>query len=324
MSATQQTTNPEIDRYLAEQKAPPQGIKLDPQFKSIRMVTPIGRSSYANLIKPKSVQAGNKPIYSITLLMNPESCSDLWKAICMIADDRWPSENIPNPQAPGELVTVRGSQLLLLTKEQGGIHNPLRRGDATWAKDPKKYAAYRGAYALNLGIAAVNEKTGASQQPPVFDESNHLCAPDKVYSGCYVRAQVTFFSFPTPGKQVLNRGIGAVLNCVQFARNGEKLAGYDVAGAGQAAFAAAGPFPAEAQSPVPDGFGPNFGAPWAAGTPNGGQAPAWPLMGGSPAGNGPGPQPQPQQTQQPQPQAGAGPAQQPAWPPQQTGQWPPR
>ena len=244
------------DPYLIKQTAPPQELKLDEKFKNMRIVTPIGRLSYANLVHPKPVQPGNPPIYSATLLMHPQSCGDLWRAICMVADERWPNEQVPNPQQLGAFMQVRGAQLLQMTKEQGGIHNPLRVGDQIWAKDPKKYGSYRGLYALNMGIAATN-KNGQSQQPPIFNEEGKKVSPDVAYSGCYARAHITIFAFPAPGKQIPNRGVGIMLNSIQFAKHGEKLAGYDAEGAASQAFAAAGALPVE--SPADPGYGPNFG-----------------------------------------------------------------
>lgn len=271
MSQTQ--SNPLADEYLLSSSCsspaplPPTGLVLDPQFGNVRMTTAIGRLSYVTLVKPRAVQAGQDPKFSCTILMNPAACGDLWKAIVMVANNRWKGETRPNPQNPSEMVTMTGEHLLYLPKEQGGLHNPLRNGNMTYSQDPVKYKAYLGTYALNSGIDAVSRKSGASQQPLVLDEDSRQMDPGKVYSGCYGRLLITVFAFPQPGQQIPNRGIGILLNAVQFARHGEKLAGFDALKAAQSAF---GQLPRD-QSAQPPGFGPSHGAPF---TPPQGGIPA--------------------------------------------------
>lgn len=331
MSGTQQQPQtvapPPPDQYLLSQTAPQQEIKIDPQFGSIRMVTPVGRFSYANLVTPKAVQAGQPPIFSVTLLFNPAACGDLWKAMCMLADHRWPSNQVPNPQpdpngGPGQMVTVAGHQLLTMPKEYGGLHNPLRKGDLEFYKAPAKHGAYFGTFALNMGVKALG-KQGQSQQPAIVDERGVICPPQKIYSGSYGRAYITLFAFPQPGQQIPNRGIGISLQSVQFARDGEKLAGFDVAAAATAAFAAAGALPVTTApagapgtpgAPAP-GFGENYGSPWAGGPPPG-QPPAGgpPAAGGWPPSPGQHPaQPVQQQPVQYAPQPGQVPGQAPTY-----------
>lgn len=248
---------------------PPPGLVLDPQFGNIRMVTPIGRLSYANLAKPRAVQVGQEPKFTCTLLMNPAGCGDLWRAICMVANKRWPGEQRPNPQNPAEMITMTGEHMLFLTKEQGGLHNPLRQGNSTYSQDPVKYKAYLGTLTLNAGIDALNRKSGQSQQPIAINEDGVIMRPEELYSGCYGRMQVTIFAFPQPGQQIPNRGIGVLLNAVQFARHGEKLAGFDALKSAQSAF---GTIQRDPSATAPQtGFGPNYGTPF---TPPAGGIPA--------------------------------------------------
>jgi hypothetical protein len=72
MSQTMQA--PDMDAYLATQVAPTQDVVLDPQFGSVRMITPVGRLSYVTLIKPRAVQQQGRvsdPKFSVTILLNP-------------------------------------------------------------------------------------------------------------------------------------------------------------------------------------------------------------------------------------------------------------
>jgi Protein of unknown function (DUF2815) len=306
MSASQQTLQL-TDDYLLSQScaiAQPQNIVLDPQFGNVRLTTPIGRLSYVTVIKPRSVQAGQEPKFSATILMNPAAVGDIWKAIVMVALNRWQPEQRPNPQNPSEMVTMTAEHRLWMPQEQGGLHNPLRNGNLTYSQDPVKYKAYLGTYTMNAGVDAVSRTSGASQQPLVLDEDSRPMDPSKMYSGAYGRLLVTIFAYPKAGTQsTVKPGVGVLLNAIQFARHGEKLSGFDQLKSAQAAF---GTLPKDQSGAPQPGFGPNYGAPFAA--PSGGI----PAGFAAPPAQGQ-PQAQPQMAQQPvsQPAAQPGPAWQP-------------
>ena len=299
-----------MDPYLAGQTAPQQEIKLDPQYGSVRMWTPVGRLAYATLAKarsstpPGAAQPG-PPQFSCTILLNPNTCQDLYRAIAMVANARWPSEKRPNPQNPSEMIDMTGEQMLFLPKERGGLHYPLRQGDEAYMREPAKYEAYRGLFQLNTSIEATNRKSGNSQQPVCVDEAGHLCDPAKFYSGCYGRLQVTLFAFPKAGVQGPNRGIGVSLQAAQFAQHGEKLSSFDAGKSVMDSVAKLGALPAAQPQP---GYGPNTATPGS--VPGGVAAPA-----GFAA-------PPPPQQGQPQPNW-APPGQQQAWTPAPGGARPP-
>jgi hypothetical protein len=258
----------QIDPVLAQlgATAPPQDIVLDPQFGSIRMVTPIGRLSYVNLASPKQIKQADgsmgQPIFSSTILMNPAACGDLYRAIIMVGANRFQPEQRPDPQNPSQMVTMSadadpnsGLNLFFLGARQGGLHYPLRLGDENFMRDPQRYADWRGLYFLNVSIPAKNAQ-GNSQQPVCKDENGRDCDPSKLYSGCYGRMQITFFAFPKAGTQGRGtRGVGVTLNAVQFARHGERMGGFDASKAAESAFAGAGAIPVDPANPP--GYGPH-------------------------------------------------------------------
>ena len=86
---------------------------------------------------------------------------------------------------------------------------PLRDGDIERPDDP----AYADAYFVN---ANSREKPGVvdRRRIPITD-------PLMVYSGCYVRASITFYPFNTNG----NRGVACGLGNIQKVRDGEPLGG---------------------------------------------------------------------------------------------------
>lgn len=279
-----QTTMEMADQYLLTEgaKVPqqPAPLTVNPQYGNIRMVTPVARASYCTLDVPRHVPGSNDPIkrYSLTLILNPKACTDLYNAICMVADARWPKETRPNFQNPQQMVEVSGRDLLFWPKEMGGLHYPLRDGNQLYVRDPKKNEVFRGAFTLNVSLAEKTRK-GAEQKPILIDEQGQAAAPNMFYSGCYVRAQVTFGAFPQPGQQIPNRGISVTLNAVQFISHGPKLSGFDGLGAAQAAFGAAGSVGKSGYDPGP-GFGPNTAGPGSVppGTPFGFAAPPTPAQ----------------------------------------------
>jgi hypothetical protein len=282
------------------------------------MITPVGRLSYVTLIKPRAVQQQGRvsdPKFSVTILLNPAVCQDVYRAIAMVASARWPGEQRPNPQNPSEMIVMTGEQLLFLPQQQGGLHYPLRDGNDAYMREPAKYAAFRGMFSINASTDAVNRTTGASMQPVALAEDGTKCDIAKFYSGCYGRLQVTFFPFPKQGVQIPNRGVGVALNAVQFAHHGEKLATFDAEKAATSAFAAVGALPT---APLPTGgfqtgFGPHTGGPGS--VPPGTMVPGFAAPPAQQVQQ-PQQQPQPQSQPQPQPTGQPIPPQQP-WQPQQ-------
>ncbi len=225
------------DEYLfsAACAPPKQDIILDPQYDNIRLVTPIGRLSYVTLAVPRLVPGSTDLRYSATILMAPDHCGQLWEAICAVANKRWPGEERVHPQTKEKMMMNGATMLQWLTRDQGGLSNPLKRGDDIYMKDPAKNEPYRGLFAISSGVKAAN-KNGQSQQPIVLNEEGRVMPASEIYSGCYGRLQLTIFAFPQPGQQIPNRGVGVMLNSVQFARHGEKIGGFDALKSATAAF----------------------------------------------------------------------------------------
>lgn len=285
MSQTTQTFL--ADEYLLSSSCsvpapqPPAGLVVAPGFGTIQMFTPIGRLSYLHIAAPatpqqRSGQPPPVPRFSCSVLMNPAAVGDLWKAIVMVANNRWQPEERPNPQNPSQMVLMQAEHRLMIPQDQGGIANPLQNGNQTYSQDPVKYKAYLGTYVLNAGIDAVNRKSQKSQQPMCLDEDGHPLDPagqKAPYSGCYGRLMINIFAYPKVGVQGIKPGISTSLMAVQFARHGERLGGFDVLRAAQAY----GTLPKDMTAPPPGAapqqgvFGPAGGMPF---TPPAGGVPA--------------------------------------------------
>lgn len=249
------------DLYLAAQKPPFNDLTVDPKWHNIRMVTPIGRFAYIHVDQPFAIPSTDpgkpsRPAYSASLLMSPGDdqnpiIADLHRAAAAVADAHWPAIQRPDPNNPGNIVSVPGSHLFWTDAKAGGLHYPLRKGDDNYMKDPQKFALWRGLWFINCGMNP-KTKSGADQRPVTLDEKGTACDPKLFYPGCYGRMQITVSPFDNSG----NRGVTFYLNAVQFARHGEKMATFDAGGFAQNAFAKAGAIQGDVGQP-PTGFGPH-------------------------------------------------------------------
>lgn len=261
---------PPVDEYLASQTMPPNDLTVDPKYFNIRMVTPIGRFTNVDLEKPRGVKqpdgTTSDPRFAITLMMAAGTeqkpiVADLHRGIAAIANAKIPSINTPDPANPNQMITVTGEALLFRPKELGGLHYPLRRGNDLYIKDPVKNAIFKDMYFVNASMYPKTSK-GDLQEPMTYDERNMRCPPTLFYRGCYGRAimRCAWYDNPRGGK-----GVTFYLEGVQFARHGEKLSTFDLAGSVQNAFAAAGALPAAEPQPGAAGSNHGGGAPPGAG-----------------------------------------------------------
>ena len=281
------TVNTDVDQYLFAQTASPQSLSVDPKNLNVKMVTPVGRLSYIHLKEPRAIEEGKDPKFSATLLMNPASTTDLWKGIVLVANARWPNEEMPDPKNPQQLIRVNGEQLLTIGQtyphmQTLALHSPLRNGDHTYLRQPQKYGMYRGTHTINAS-------SGQKNQPIFYDQLGKIISPDNIYSGDYARLYITIYAFPKAGEKGFGkRGVTIALNALQYAKKGERIGGFDAAAEAAKAFAVGGPLPIE--SPVDlttPGFGFNPGGLPQANSSFGGAPPGFtpaPSFGGAVTG----------------------------------------
>jgi hypothetical protein len=196
--------------------------------------------SYAhNLHRPAPKAKDGKPVFSVNIVMGPDSVLDLFGACKKLADVHW-QENHDFFIGDDGVIKLRGAS--------GAIRvTPLKVGDFFYQQKPATMGIYRGMYFINPSTSP--------DKPPVYrDEREQPCPPEKFYSGCYGRAFIEIASIADV--QGYTKGLTAYLRGVQFARHGESLAGFDAASAAAQAYAAA-PLPVDPNAPT----GPIGGAP---------------------------------------------------------------
>lgn len=160
---------------------------------STKVVTGTVRFSYLNVFKPKAIGEGQDPKYSVCLLIPKEDKATIKKI----------KDAIEAEKKAGAAEKWKG-------KVPSNLKTPLRDGDAERADE---YPEYAGMYFLNAN---------SSKKPVLLDESkDEILDQTELYSGCWGRANVNFYSFDVNG----NRGIAVGLNALQKKRDDEPLGG---------------------------------------------------------------------------------------------------
>lgn len=160
---------------------------------STKVITGTVRLSYVNVFKPKAINEGQDPKYSVCLLIPKEDKATLKKI----------RDTIEAEKKAGAAEKWKG-------KVPANLKTPLRDGDAERADE---HPEYEGMYFINANSA---------KKPVILDEfKEEILDPTELYSGCWGRANVNFYSFDVNG----NRGIAVGLNAIQKKRDDEPLGG---------------------------------------------------------------------------------------------------
>ena len=162
-----------------------------------KVVTGVVRLSYANVWEPVSINGGT-PKYSVSLII-PKSDTKTIEAINAAVDT-----------AIKEGAAKFGGKI----PNKAALKLPLRDGDVE--RDDE---AYKGAYFVNANSTSAPQIVDRAVQP-ILDRG-------EVYSGCYARVSINFYTFNSNG----NRGIACGLGNIQKVRDGEPLGGKSSAAA---------------------------------------------------------------------------------------------
>lgn len=153
------------------------------------VITPTFRASYLNVFKPQEDPQGRLK-YSVQMLFpKTTDMSVIKKAINDAIIAKWGTlEKAPKP-----------------------LRNPIRDGDVE--KGPG--TDYEGMYFMSASAPA-------DRAPGVVDQKRQpIIDIGEVYSGCWMRAQISFYAYDKAG----NRGIGVGLQNLQLVRVDDRLDG---------------------------------------------------------------------------------------------------
>jgi hypothetical protein len=167
------------------------------KLKNVR--TPRALGCYVTLAKPRAVEQGKDPEYSVSLLW-PKSTdlSEIKKAIEDAAVSKW------GPAAPK----------LLGTK----LKNPLRDGDLKVNDDGEVDPVYKGKWFISAR---------SKQRVAIVDHEMQPVDPNEVYSGCFFHAQLRFYPFDWNKGQ--SRGVGCGLQNLMLVGKGKRIDGRETA-----------------------------------------------------------------------------------------------
>lgn len=154
------------------------------------------RLSYPHLFQPKEGMNGGAPKYGATILI-PKSDAQTLNAINAAIQAEYAEASKPNGAWKGAVPPQP-----TLTLYDGDTAQP---SGEPWGDECKGHMVLR---------------TTSSNAPDVVDgQGNKAMDATKFYAGCYCYFSVNFAAYSNSG----NKGIGAFLNCVMFAKDGEPL-----------------------------------------------------------------------------------------------------
>ena len=156
-----------------------------------KVVTGTVRLSYEHVWEPASIHGGEEK-YSASLII-PKSDKATVNAIQKAVDT-----------AIEEGLAKFGGK----KPNKAAIKLPLRDGDVE-----REDEAYQNSFFVNANSRTAPQIVDRSVQP-ILDRS-------EIYSGCYIRASISFYAFNSNG----NKGIACGLNNIQKIRDGEPLGG---------------------------------------------------------------------------------------------------
>lgn len=160
---------------------------------SSKVVTGNVRFSYLTVFKPRGFSAEDPEKYSVVLLIPKKDKKTVTKIKKAIADE-----------------LLEGQEKFWKGKKPANLWNPLRDGDEE--KDPDEHPEYAGMYFLTAKSDIKPILLGPDGEE-VFDQS-------ELYSGCWGRANLSFFCFNNKTK-----GVGVGLNALKKTKDDTPFGG---------------------------------------------------------------------------------------------------
>jgi len=160
---------------------------------STKVVTGSCRLSYLTVFKPRGFAAGDPEKYSVVLLIPKKDKKTVSKIKKAIADE-----------------LLEGQEKFWKGKKPANLWNPLRDGDEE--KDSDEHPEYAGMYYL----------TAKSDTKPILldQDGDELLDQSEMYSGCWGRANLSFFAFDNKTK-----GVGVGLNALKKTKDDTPFGG---------------------------------------------------------------------------------------------------
>jgi hypothetical protein len=151
-----------------------------------KVITPVGRASFPNLMKPKLNEMSGKSEYSVDILFDKKTdLTKLKELLEKTIKEKWG------------------------TKVPKVLNNPIKDGDGTKKNGEPYGPEYHGCFFITVKN---------TRKPGVVDSQNQdILTEEEIYGGCFIRASVNAFAYDRSG----NRGVSLSLNNVQKVKDGE-------------------------------------------------------------------------------------------------------
>lgn len=163
---------------------------------SIRVSTKEVRFTYANLAEARAIVPGGDEKYQMTIII-PKDDNDNIDILNYAIKKAYDEDE-------GQHLTKGGK---VHKPELDNIPQPVKDGDMEMDNE-----IYKNHYFINLS---------SKWQPQVVNDKLEDIKPEEVYSGCYGRVSINFYTYNSGGR----RGIGCSLGNVQMTRDGERIGG---------------------------------------------------------------------------------------------------
>lgn len=162
-----------------------------------KLVTGKCRFCYLNAWEPRAKEGSDKKVYSVTLVF-PKSDKDTYQAVVHAIEAAYSAGSD----------TLKGNAKSVPALES--IRIPLRDGDEE-RPDDEIFAGSWFINATSMYAPGIVDATG----------KNYITDRDQLYSGCYGRAEISFYAYNRQG----NKGIACGLRNLQKLEDGENLSG---------------------------------------------------------------------------------------------------
>lgn len=151
-----------------------------------KVITPVGRASFPNLMKPKLNEMSGKSEYSVDILFDKKTdLTKLKELLEKTIKEKWG------------------------TKVPKVLNNPIKDGDGTKNNGEPYNPEYHGHYFITVKN---------TRKPGVVDSQNQdILTEEEIYGGCFIRASVNAYAYDRSG----NRGVSLSLNNVQKVKDGD-------------------------------------------------------------------------------------------------------
>jgi hypothetical protein len=174
-----------------------------------RLVTSLARASYPSVFSPRAVKEGDKPRYSLAIMIPPESVLKTMPDADKLIADR------------ARFLKELNAAIPYATKKKFGDNPPPNLRKSIYkAEEVGKGECYEPGWICLRAAAPADKKPTvllATKDPQT--QKWLPCPQEDFYAGCWMRASIDIYGYAQP----MSKGIAVGLNFVQKLKDGDRL-----------------------------------------------------------------------------------------------------